>query len=261
MGIHEATIEVGNDLFSLAGRTVVVTGASSGLGVEFARACARAGADLVLAARREDGLERTAALVREAGSRALAVQADVTDPQSCQRVVEQALDHFGRIDTLVNNAGLGTAVPALREDPETFRSVVEVNLMGTYWMAQACARIMTPGSSIINMSSVLALTTMGMPQAAYSASKAAVLGLTRDLAQQWGTRRGIRVNAIAPGFFETEMTSQYPDGYFHSLAHRILLSGKGSPQTLAAAVVFLAAPASSYITGQTLVIDGGLSIA
>jgi NAD(P)-dependent dehydrogenase (short-subunit alcohol dehydrogenase family) len=104
---------------------------------------------------------------------------------------------------LVNNAGVGTAVPAVRETPEQFRTVIDVNLSGSYWTAQACGRVMQPGSSIINISSALGLTTAGVPQAAYSASKAGIVGLTRDLAQQWGSRKRIRVNAIAPGFFQS----------------------------------------------------------
>lgn len=249
------------DPFRLDDRVVVVTGASSGLGVAAAVACARAGADVVLAARRAKLLEETATLVEREGRAALCVGTDITQPEACESLVASATDRFGRVDILVNNAGIGTAVPALRETTEQFRSVVEVNLMGSYWMAQACARAMAPGSAIINVASALALTTMGMPQAAYSASKAGILGLTRDLAQQWGRRQGIRVNAVAPGFFDTDMTAQLPDGYFNSIERRLLLPGKGDPMNLATAVVFLASPAAAYITGQTIVVDGGLTIA
>ena len=181
----------------------IVTGASSGLGVAFARALAEAGADLVLAARRADRLEDTRRMVAGLGRRAIAVPTDVTDPAACSALVDRAVAEFGRVDILVNNAGVGTAVPALKETPEQFRGVVELNLNGCYWMAQACARVMRPGSSIVNISSVIGITTAGLPQAAYSASKAGLIGLTRDLAQQWTGRKGIRVNAIAPGFFES----------------------------------------------------------
>ena len=140
----------------------------------------------------------------------------MSDPDDCQALVDAAMAEFGRVDVLVNNAGVGTAVPATRETPEQFRQVVDVNLNGCYWMAQACGRVMQPGSSIINISSVLGLTTAGLPQAAYAASKAGLIGLTRDLAQQWTGRKGIRVNAVAPGFFDSEMTEQYPDGYLES---------------------------------------------
>ena len=205
------------EMFSLEGKVAIVTGASSGLGVAFAQACAQAGADVVLAARRTEKLADTAELVRGAGRRAVAVATDVMDPEQCQAMVDAAMAEFGRVDVLVNNAGIGTAVPATRETPEEFRAVVDVNLNGSYWAAQACARVMEPGSSIINISSILGLTTAGLPQAAYSASKAAIVGLTRDLAQQWGSRKGIRVNAIAPGFFKSEMTDQYKPDYLESV--------------------------------------------
>ena len=127
-------------------------------------------------------------------------------------------------------------------------------------MAQACGRVMEPGSAIVNISSVLGLTTAGLPQAAYSASKAALIGLTRDLAQQWTARKGIRVNALAPGFFESEMTDQYPDGYLDGMQERrLLVQRKGDPEELAAALIFLASDAGGYVTGITLPVDGGMS--
>jgi len=229
--------------------------------VSFARGLAEAGADVVLVARREDLLANTRVIVEAAGRRALVVPSDVVDPGQCQRAVERALGAFGRVDILVNNAGIGTAYPAMRETPEQFRHVIEVNLNGSYWMAQACARVMLPGSAIVNVSSVLALTTAGLPQAAYSASKAGLLGLTRDLAQQWTGRKGIRVNALAPGLFPSEMTDQYPDGYLKSLrSTRFLIPREGDPDELAATMVWLVSDASGYITGQTVVVDGGITI-
>ncbi|MGN6252160.1 MAG: SDR family NAD(P)-dependent oxidoreductase [Marmoricola sp.] len=248
-------------LFRLDGRVAIVTGASSGLGVAFARGLAEAGADLVLGARRVDRLEETADLVREAGRRVLTVQTDVAEPASCQALVDAAMAELGRVDVLVNNAGIGTAVPATRETPEQFRQVLDVNLHGCYWMAQACGRVMQPGSSIINISSILGITTGGLPQAAYAASKAGLNGLTRDLAQQWTGRKGIRVNSIAPGFFASEMTEQYPDGYLDLVMSRVPAGRMGDPRELAAAVVFLASDAAGYLTGQTIPVDGGLTIA
>ena len=248
------------DMFRLDDRVAIVTGASSGLGVAFAQGLAEAGADVVLGARRADRLEDTAELVRGAGRRALPVATDVADPDSCTALVEAAMAEFGRVDVLVNNAGVGTAAPATRETPEQFRSVIDVNLNGCYWMAQACGRVMKPGSSIINISSVLGLTTAGLPQAAYASSKAGLIGMTRDLAQQWTGRKGIRVNAIAPGFFASEMTEQYPDGYLESQESRIPAGRKGDPAELAATVVFLASDAAGYVTGQTLPVDGGMTI-
>src|SRR5690349_17296753 len=248
------------DLFRLDGKVVIVTGASSGLGVAFAHCFAEAGADVVLGARRVEKLERVAGSVRSTGRRVHTVETDVADPDQCQRLVDEAMAKFGRVDVLVNNAGVGTAVPATRETPEQFRSVIDVNLNGCYWMAQACGRVMQPGSSIVNISSVLGLTTGGLPQAAYSASKAAIIGLTRDLAQQWTGRKGIRVNALAPGFFASEMTDTYPDGYLDQAMQRVPTGRKGEGVELAAALVFLASDAGGYVTGQTLAVDGGMTI-
>ncbi|RLV49621.1 SDR family oxidoreductase [Nocardioides mangrovicus] len=248
------------DRFRLDGRVAIVTGASSGLGVAFAQALAEAGADVVLGARRVDRLAQTKELVESVGRRAEAVATDVADPDSCQALVDAAVERLGRVDVLVNNAGVGTAVPATRETPEQFRQVIDVNLNGCYWMAQACGRVMEPGSSIVNISSILGLTTAGLPQAAYSASKAALVGLTRDLAAQWTGRKGIRVNALAPGFFESEMTDQYPDGYLDLAMQRVPMGRKGDPAELAATLVWLVSPAGGYVTGQTLAVDGGITI-
>lgn len=248
------------DLFRLDGKVAIVTGASSGLGVAFAVALAEAGADVALGARRVDRLEETRRLVEEQGRRAIAVQTDVARPEDCQRLVDEAMRDLGRVDVLVNNAGVGTAVPATKETPEQFRGVIDVNLSGCYWMAQACGRVMAPGSSIVNISSVLALTTAELPQAAYASSKAGLIGMTRDLAQQWTGRKGIRVNALAPGFFTSEMTDQYPAGYLEAMSSRIPAGRKGEVHELAAALVFLASKAGGYVTGQVLAVDGGLTI-
>lgn len=249
------------DRFRLDSRVSLVTGASSGLGVAIATALAEAGSDVVIGARRVERLAEVVDAIERTGRRGLAVPLDVSKPEDCTAMVDRAMAEFGRVDVLVNNAGVGTAVPATRETPEQFREVIDINLNGCYWMAQACSRVMQPGSSIINISSVLALTTAGLPQAAYAASKSGLLGLTRDLAQQWGSRKGIRVNALAPGFFPTEMTEQYPPGYVEQLGQRIVLGRMGELGELAASVVFLASPAAGYLTGQTVVVDGGVTIA
>ncbi|MFE1955671.1 SDR family NAD(P)-dependent oxidoreductase [Streptomyces sp. NPDC059524] len=248
------------DLFRLDGKVAVVTGASSGLGAGFAVALAQAGADVVLAARRTEKLAAVAEQVRATGRRAVTVATDVTDPEQCEVMVGAGLEEFGRIDVLINNAGIGTAVPALRERPEEFRQVIELNLNGAYWAAQACAKVMEPGSSIVNVASTLGFITSYAPQAAYSASKAGLMGLTRDLSGQWSGRRGIRVNAVAPGYFASEMTAAVPEDVLKEfVAARSPLGRLGLQHELDAAMLFLASPASSYITGSTLAVDGGMS--
>jgi NAD(P)-dependent dehydrogenase (short-subunit alcohol dehydrogenase family) len=247
------------DMFRLDGRVAIVTGASSGLGAVFARTLAEAGADVVLGARRADRLADTQRAVEAAGRRAIAVTTDVAKPEDCQAIVDAAMAEFGKVDILVNNAGVGTATPATRETPEQFRQVIDVNLNGCYWMAQACGRVMQPGSSIVNISSILGLTTAGLPQAAYAASKAGLLGLTRDLAQQWTGRKGIRVNALAPGWFLTEMNENMRDDERSNayVERNCPMRRFGEVPELDGAMLFLCSDASSYMTGQTLVVDGG----
>lgn len=243
----------------LTGKAAVVTGASSGLGVAFARRLAEAGADVALGARRIDRLAETRQMVEDLGRRVLAHPLEVTDPQSCKDFANAAAAAFGKIDILVNNAGVGSSVPASRETPENFVKVVQTNLMGSYWMAQACIVHMPAGSSIVNIGSILGSTTAGLPQAAYASSKSAIIGLTRDLAQQWSGRKGVRVNVLAPGFFPTEMTEELQNGYLeHIIAERVPMGRAGRLDEVAAALHFLASDASSYITGILLPVDGGL---
>ena len=246
------------DSFRLDGKVAIVTGASSGLGVAFATGLAEAGADVAICARRVERLEETRRRVEELGRRCVAVPADVAEPDDCNRVVAETVEQLGRVDVLINNAGIGTAAPATREEPDEFRKVIDINLNGSYWMAQACGRAMKDGGSIVNIGSVLGSTTAFLPQAAYASSKAAIIGLTRDLAQQWTGRKGIRVNALAPGFFESEMTDQYPEGYLDQMMFRVPAGRKGEAHELVAAAIFLASDASSYVTGALLPVDGGL---
>src|SRR5436189_3458451 len=234
------------DRYKLDGKVAIVTGASSGLGVAFAEGLADAGADIGICARRAERLEETKAKVEALGRRCVAVPADVAKPEDCQRVVDETVAQLGRVDVLINNAGIGTAVPASREQPDDFRRVIDINLNGTYWMAQACGRAMKDGGSIVNIGSVLGSTTAGLPQAAYASSKAAIIGLTRDLAQQWTGRKGIRVNALAPGFFPTEITRQFKPGYLDAIAARTPAGRLGRLEELVTALLFLASDASSY---------------
>lgn len=238
-----------------------MTGASSGLGVAYARALAEAGAHVVIGARRADRLAETEAAVRGLGARVAAVETDVTKIEDCERLVTTAVDTFGRVDILVNNAGTGGEYhPVVQDPPDHFRSVMDVNVNGSYWMVQSCARVMEPGSSIVNVSSVMALTTAKMPAAAYSASKAAVLGMTRDLAAQLGPR-GIRVNAILPGVFPSEATAHYSENYKRRIVDaRIPIGRIGDPRDIAAVVVFLASDAAAYVTGVSLPVDGGVLV-
>lgn len=245
--------------YRLDGKVAVVTGASSGLGVAIAHGLASAGADVVIGARRVERLAETKASVERLGVRCLAVGTDVTVVEDCDRLIAAAMESFGHVDVLINNAGIGGEYhPATEDPPEHFRHVVDVNLFGTYWMSQAAGRVMGPGSAVVNLSSVMAVTTAKMPAAGYSSAKAGVLGLTRDLAGQWGGR-GIRVNAILPGVIPSEATAHYSPNYQRKMIDaRIPLGRLGEPEEIASTAVFLASDASGYITGVGIPVDGGV---
>lgn len=246
--------------FRLDDKVVVITGASSGLGSGFARAVASVGAHVVIAARRLDRLNVLTAELEERGTRVFAHRTDVSALDECEALARVVEGEFGRIDVLVNNAGIGLAGSALRESPDDYARTIDINLNGPYWMARACAPHMPVGSSIVNIASVHGWVANRYPQAGYAASKAGVIGLTRDLAQQWSQRRGIRVNALCPGYFESEITTgEGAESLQTMVADNSILGRFGEQEELDSALLFLASNASSYMTGASLIIDGGLS--
>ena len=245
------------ELFDLTGRTAVVTGASSGLGEGFARTLAEAGATVVAAARRADRLEALA----EDVPGLVPVVCDITSAEDRARLVNTATELNGGIDVLVNNAGKPGPPDALSETAEEFDSILAVNLSSGFHLSVAAVKALPEGrrTSIINISSVVGLvSTAPIGGAGYAASKSAVIGTTRELAGQWG-RRGVRVNAIVPGWFDTEMT----DGLFSNeksagwVRRNTMLGRGGQEGEVDGALLFLASDASSYVTGHVLTVDGG----
>jgi NAD(P)-dependent dehydrogenase (short-subunit alcohol dehydrogenase family) len=250
------------DRFSLDGKVAVVTGASSGLGVTFALALAEAGADVALGARRTDLLEETRGKIEALGRRCIAVRVDVSVAADCEALVAAAVDQLGTVDVLVNNAGVGHVAPAHKEDPADFARVVQVNLVGAYQMAQAFGRACIAGGhggSIVNISSVVGMVANDAPQAAYGASKAGVMSMTRDLALQWTLRRGIRVNSLVPGLVHSAMTAgiEASPEAMANVTRSIPMRRLGDADELVGALLLLASDAGSYITGSALVVDGG----
>ncbi|MFN0089799.1 MAG: SDR family NAD(P)-dependent oxidoreductase [Acidimicrobiales bacterium] len=250
--------------FRLDGQAAIVTGASSGLGAIIADALADAGCAVVLAARREQELERGAAAIVARGGRAVARRADLRDPAHAEDLVSTALGAFGRLDGVVLNAGASTIAAADDEDLAAFADVLAVNVTAQMALAAAAARQMIGagrGGWMIAQSSILARKAgTGPGVAAYSASKAAIEQLIRELARQWAPH-GIRVNGLAPGFFPTAMNAPMvaDEGRLAQLVARIPLGRPGEPADLAGVAVFLASPASGYITGQVIPLDGGMT--
>jgi NAD(P)-dependent dehydrogenase (short-subunit alcohol dehydrogenase family) len=246
---------------TVQGHVVIVTGASSGLGEQLARSLAAAGATPVLAARRAERLARLQSELPGVD----AIACDVTDANDRERLVETVMDRHGRLDGLVNNAGVGATAPALKTSAETFARVLDVNLTSPFALSGLAAARMrgNGGGSIVNVASVMGLRSIGqIPDAAYVASKAGIIGLTRELASQWG-RYDIRVNAVAPGFFASEMTAELgddPEQFPDFLLNRTPLGRGGRAGELDEAVLFLLGSGSSFVTGHVLSVDGGMAI-
>ncbi len=254
------------DLYGLKGKIALVTGASSGLGVEFARGLAIAGADVALVARRKERVDAHAVELRALGVRALAVQADLTDDAQLERAVQEVEQGLGPVDILVNNAGIAPLGPAENQTREQWDSVLAVNLTAVFRLSQRVGRSMIQrgqGGRIVNISSITG-SQAGNPIFAtvgYVASKAGVDGLTRHLAIEWA-KHNITVNAIAPAWFPTEMNRDPRFGDVHPkykarMIERTPMGRLGRPGELMGAVVFLASPAASYVTGVTVPVDGG----
>lgn len=251
------------ELFDLTGKSAIVTGGSRGIGKEMAEGLAEAGANLMLCARRPEWLSETVEEFREKDFNVHGMTCDVAKPDDVEAVVNATKEKFGTVDILVNNAGISWG--AMPEDMplDKWQRVLDVNLTGCFLFAQAAGREMLKqkSGSIINIASISGLTSSanGPFYAGYVASKAGLIGLTRELAASWG-RKGIRVNAIAPGFFHSRLADAVIDLYERSIQENNVIPRVGDEGELKGTVVFLASDASSYITGQTIAVDGGLTV-
>ncbi|MBD3250162.1 MAG: SDR family oxidoreductase [Candidatus Pacebacteria bacterium] len=250
------------DIFNLSGKTAIVTGSSSGLGVQFAHALARQGADVVVTARRKERLEQVEQELQEKyGVRSLAVECDVTQQDQVEAMVEQTITKLGRVDILVNNAGVGGIGAATEISLEEWQKVIAVNLTAVFLCSQAAGKKMIEQNygKIINIASIFGkVGNLAFPVAAYHASKGGVVNLTRALAAEWA-KHNITVNAIGPGFFESEMTESVES---NEQANQFIKGGSpmhrwGKKGELDGAMIYLASDASSFTTGQTIYVDGG----
>ncbi len=250
-----------NELFDLSGRVAIVTGTSRGLGQQFARALANSGADLVITSRKRESLAQFEAEISSLGRRAVPLELDVRDLQSIERMAAAAEEAYGKIDILVNNAGMNIRKPALDVTWDDWNSILDTNLRGSFFVAQSVARRMIPRGygRIINIGSVTSVNGYA-GLAPYGASRGGIKQLTMSLADDWG-KHGLTVNCLAPGWFRTEQNKiMYEDKeWVEYLSDRIPVKRPGQPGDLDSAVVFLASESSRYITGQTLLVDGGIS--
>jgi NAD(P)-dependent dehydrogenase (short-subunit alcohol dehydrogenase family) len=244
--------------FDFTGEVVLVTGGSRGLGFEIAQAFGKAGATVVITARREQWLSESEHALKEQGIKAYTFVCDVADAASVTQTVQQSIEQAGKIDVLVNNAGLTWGAPAESMPLERWHQVLEANITGTFLMSQVVGRHMLERQkgAIVNVASIAGLSGGQLNTVGYNASKAAIVNLTRALAIEWATR-GIRVNCVAPGMFRTRMTEAILERAEAQVAATMPMQRIGQAGELAPAVLFLASDAASYITGQVLAIDGG----
>jgi 2-deoxy-D-gluconate 3-dehydrogenase len=248
--------------FDLTGKAAIVTGASRGLGVSFARGLAKAGCDLIIAARVTKLLGEVARDLEQYGRRVVPVQADVCRQQDVEGMVQSSVAEFGKIDILVNNAGISALADAEAMTREQWESVIDTNLTALFFCAQTAARRMLPQGSgkIINIASMYGISASSyVSQASYVTSKAGVLGLTRELAVEWAPR-GVQVVALAPGFFRSDQTIwafEKNKELGDKLLAKVPMGRMGKLEELEGTIVYLASPASDYMTGQALILDGG----
>lgn len=251
------------ELFNLVGKTALVTGGGRGLGEQMVQALAEAGANIVICSRNLEACQAVVDQLTERGTQAIALACDVSDPAMIQQVVDKAVEHFGRIDILVNNSGISWAAPMLAMPVDKWDKVMNVNVRAVFLFAQAVAPIMMQngGGKIINIASVSGFGGTHpalMDTIAYNTSKGAVMTLTKDLAVKLASRN-IQVNAIAPGFFPTKITQKLQENTSEKLLAHIPARRFGGENDLGGSVIFLASSASNYVTGHVLVVDGGIS--
>ena len=267
----DSTVNV-KQLFDLTGRVAIITGGSIGLGRQMAEGLAEMGADLVLCARKQERCHQAAEELQQLGVKAIALACDVKNPDSIQEMVEATLSQFGRIDVLINNAGISWGAPVEEMRLEDWNKVIETNLTGTFLCAQAVGKVMirqgrgengagrNSAGKIINIASVAGLggAPAELPAIGYHASKGGVISFTKDLACKWASHN-IQVNAIAPGWFPTHMSNRVLERHEALFLSHIPLRRFGNEHDLKGAAVFLASAASNYVTGHVLVVDGGQS--
>ena len=242
------------------GKTVLITGASRGIGFEMAQEFAKAGANLAVCATHEDAIRSAAEKLRALGAKVYAQPVDISNAQACEDFINNTIQELGSLDVVVNNAGITKDNLTVRMSEQDWDAVINVNLKGTFLMSKAALKVMFKkrSGSIVNISSVVG--EMGNPgQANYSASKAGIIGLTKTLAKEFGSR-GVRVNAVAPGFVQTAMTDALPEEVREKALASIPLKRFATTQDIAKAVMFLASEDASYITGHVLAVNGGLYI-